>query len=493
MATVNIQLSQTVIDQQHLLELNGDAIGSVGGLVDVFGSDDYGIDPNIQFLSWSLTGSTLRVNYTAGVTETYTGVVMDNPNASRGHASATGYEMRQPGVVSISATGKMNVDYVVGSDNSLSATTSAQGHTFTSMRIATEFPATSAKYDPVFGNIAIAVNGTFTVNAAGETHGTVNSLTLNTDKLLLSSTIEGSFRFDDYQPDGTSGFFTGYREIYRDGSAINIAGLNAAVSGAQNLGGGVFANAPYFDGNDDIAIDLPGHLYSRSLVSAGAGDDRISLKGGGGQLDVDAGAGRDRITILGDAHSVDGGSGIDTVLLFGARTSFTVQRAASTQGNSAFTVTDKAGVVDQLVNVERILFADAAFALDIDGNAGQAYRLYQAALNRTPDAAGLGFWINTLDQGESLVSVARGFVASKECQDNYGSLAGNRALVTQFYQNILERAPEQAGLDYWVGILDTKAASVAEVLSFISESGENKDGLAKIIGNGFTYTPYGAV
>ena len=48
---------------------------------------------------------------------------------------------------------------------------------------------------------------------------------------------------------------------------------------------------------------------------------------------------------------------------------------------------------------ERLTFSDANIALDIDGNAGQAHRIYKAAFDRAPDLGGLGFWINTLDNG----------------------------------------------------------------------------------------------
>ena len=37
------------------------------------------------------------------------------------------------------------------------------------------------------------------------------------------------------------------------------------------------------------------------------------------------------------------------------------------------------------MNVERLDFSDAHLAFDVDGNAGQIYRLYKAAFARTPD------------------------------------------------------------------------------------------------------------
>jgi hypothetical protein len=44
--------------------------------------------------------------------------------------------------------------------------------------------------------------------------------------------------------------------------------------------------------------------------------------------------------------------------------------------------------------------ATRAVALDVDGAAGQAYRLYQAAFDRAPDKNGLGYWINGWIDGQ---------------------------------------------------------------------------------------------
>jgi hypothetical protein len=57
--------------------------------------------------------------------------------------------------------------------------------------------------------------------------------------------------------------------------------------------------------------------------------------------------------------------------------------------------------------------------------------------------------------------------------------------------NILHRAPDQAGYDDWVDILDSKKADLIGVLGFFSESAENKDAVADLIGNGIVFTPWG--
>jgi hypothetical protein len=188
-----------------------------------------------------------------------------------------------------------------------------------------------------------------------------------------------------------------------------------------------------------------------------------------------------------NSGKIDGGAGLDTVVYQGAYSGYTVLHSAGgfSVGKGA------AATADTLVNIERIKFADATVALDIDGVGGQAYRIFQAAFDRAPDSVGLGFWIAAMDKGASLASVAQGFVDSKEFTDMYGAAPTNADLVGKFYEHVLHRAPEKAGYDFWLGVLDNHSATAVDVLVGISESAENHAGLAAVIGNGFAYTPYG--
>ena len=149
------------------------------------------------------------------------------------------------------------------------------------------------------------------------------------------------------------------------------------------------------------------------------------------------------------------------------------------------------GEVDTLTDVERLKFADTAIALDTSGVGGQAYRVYKAAFNRTPDLGGLGFWISVMDGGASLKAVAGGFVGSAEFKSVYGASPTNAQIVTRLYDNVLHRPGETGGYNFWLGVLDRRDGTVADVLAEFSESPENQAALIGVIGNGFPYTPYG--
>lgn len=142
-----------------------------------------------------------------------------------------------------------------------------------------------------------------------------------------------------------------------------------------------------------------------------------------------------------------------------------------------------------LDGVERIQFNDKSVALDVDGNAGLAYRLYKAAFDRTPDKAGLGYWIDELDNGVSLQDVAQSFVSSNEFQALNGTNPTNLQLASSLYEHVLGRAPDQAGLNYWVEQLDSHVLKPNELLASFSESAENKIALTGQIQDGIEYTP----
>jgi len=185
---------------------------------------------------------------------------------------------------------------------------------------------------------------------------------------------------------------------------------------------------------------------------------------------------------------LDGGTGLDEAFYNGNRDDYYVRA-----DGDRFKVTDDWGSdgTDLLSNIERLDFKDIDVALDIDGAAGEAYRLYQAAFNRTPDLEGLGFWISKLDAGMDLGDVARGFVGSDEFRLLYGAQPNHVEIVTRFYHNVLHRAPDQEGLEWWVDVLDTGKANVSQVLVGFSESEENYARLIGTMENGIEFIPFG--
>ena len=101
-----------------------------------------------------------------------------------------------------------------------------------------------------------------------------------------------------------------------------------------------------------------------------------------------------------------------------------------------------------------------------DNDNGEIYRLYEAALGRAPDPTGQAYWASELASGVSETQVAQGFVGSAEFQSDYGANLSPTAFVTLLYQNVLDRAPDQAGLNAWVGQMQQGMSEASVVLGF---------------------------
>ncbi|RMA43519.1 DUF4214 domain-containing protein [Rhodophyticola porphyridii] len=162
---------------------------------------------------------------------------------------------------------------------------------------------------------------------------------------------------------------------------------------------------------------------------------------------LNAGSGSDYVLGNGIANQIDGGAGSD--LLVGGSGS-----------DSLF-----GGFGDDVLNGDDV---DVGF----DPVSAQVFRLYQATLDRAPDAAGHRGWTETLRDGQaSLLQVIEGFMGSPEFQGRYGA-TDTTEFVTLMYENVLGRAPDPAGLQAWRDQLDSGALSRAEVVFGFSESQE---------------------
>jgi hypothetical protein len=262
----------------------------------------------------------------------------------------------------------------------------------------------------------------------------------------------------------SSGTITGISESFSGQKIYDLTEISISVEqflawAAAGPGGGLQfeGDAALFSGGDYIEGS-----NARDILFAYEGDDTI--RPGGGNDDV------------------DGGGGLDTLQVSGALTQYTVQYTGD-----RFLLDGPEGS-DQLFNVERIQFNDnEMIGLDVNGTGGYAYRLYQAAFDRAPDDAGLGFWIDKLDEGMDLIEVSARFIDSNEFRSLYGTNPSTQEFVTKVYNNVLNRAPDQAGLDFYVNQIDSGQKSAAKVLADFSDSPENQANVNGQIANGFGY------
>lgn len=284
-------------------------------------------------------------------------------------------------------------------------------------------------------------------------------------------------------------------------SLADVKGSISEMSVSQD--GQSWFTEQYSNGADWQGL-ISSHAYSLDLLSGN--DSFIASSTANINDKVQALGGNDSFTGYGDQAGNNnsngdefyGGDGIDTAVYRGALSQYSVQdsyvsdlRDQSYDMLLGKTVADHVGNrdgFDKLVDVERLHFSDTNVAFDTDvwDNAGSAYRLYTAAFDREPDEVGLGYWIEQLDNGASLQAAASGFIHSAEFASLYGANASDTTFVTKLYNNVLDRDPDQGGLNYWLSQLDNGMSRESALINF-SESGENVQNVQPLIAQGIHY------
>lgn len=246
--------------------------------------------------------------------------------------------------------------------------------------------------------------------------------------------------------------------------------------------GSVIENAIGSPGRDDIFGN-----DADNLLSGGRGNDTLrgstgndSLNGGDGDDRLDGGPGKDL---------VDGGVGVDTSVYADARASYTLAKAGA-----GYQLRDGAGAVDTLVAVERIQFADASLAIDLDGHAGTTAKIIGAMFGKQflSNASFVGIGLDLLDRGMSYADL----VALALSTGLFAQLAGSRSdadFVRLVYKNVVGRDAEPTDLAFYVGELTNGHFNQASLALLACELDLNKAqiDLVGLAATGIVYLPGG--
>lgn len=265
-----------------------------------------------------------------------------------------------------------------------------------------------------------------------------------------------------HEPDSNMAIFRGYGEAGTELKLVRVSDLadidhtTVDTDGSWTISTGPLPNGEYAI----AAVSLDG------ADNATSAEDQVTFTvnskdnfNGTDQADT--------LAALAGNNAIDGRAGLDTVVFAGARANYTVSEQTLGYG-----VIDKVGDGghDTLINVERLAFDDATIALDLDGTAGQAFRLYQAAFDRTPDLPGLGYWIYGMDRGLKLSDVAAAFQVLPEFESIYGKNVSDDVFLTHLYNNVLHRDPDAGGFEYWMNAMQNNGVTHTEILTLFSES-----------------------
>jgi hypothetical protein len=291
-----------------------------------------------------------------------------------------------------------------------------------------------------------------------------------------------------------------------NGGIVSTDLLDGGLGGIGDLTGGL-TNIIELDGllGDSGLLNLTGILDGGILDLDGVLGEVLGLLGLGGALDPDdpdspldpdgevnpedfdnqliGTSGNDSFLVPSGSTYIDGKAGRDTATF--AQSS---EGMAFAVGENAI-VFAKEDVLYYFKDTERVEFLEGTLYLDTGAgeNAGMAYRLYQAAFDRIPDAEGLEYWIGRLDDGDTnLAAISDSFIYSPEFIRTYGTeqTVSNAEFVELLYEHTLDRGSDGEGFEYWVERLDNNLTNRGDLLAFFSESEENQAQVAEQIANG---------
>ncbi len=113
-------------------------------------------------------------------------------------------------------------------------------------------------------------------------------------------------------------------------------------------------------------------------------------------------------------------------------------------------------------------FAQTQTSIDL------AQQMYVAYYGRAGDPGGVNFWAGQFDESTNLDAVLSNFGNSQEYSDNFGSLS-HEELVSGLFQQMYNRSPDTAGLDFYVGRLQSGQATLASIAKQIADGSLDDD------------------
>ena len=308
MATINVKLSQSIVDKENRL-VEGDV-----NLSDLFGDiiqlhNDIRDDVPYYSSSASQRGNTITFKYGNSLTQTYTGnLYPDYPGSYSGEAVASTKVINKSNVYKETITGTMYYDYY--------KSPSYYSYAPTGTSTLNTYKLELHESLPDYGKVSFSIGGAVSINTSnGTISGTLSNITA-TGSSYAKEELIGNFsvssNLDNTTLSSVTGTLTEWKATYNDKSYANFTG-NINIEADTNLSWSTFLDESIFEGSDTINIVLPSIIYSDVVINSGLEKDIITVGGGGGRLFINSGDGDDEITVLDSAPVIDGGDGSDGI------------------------------------------------------------------------------------------------------------------------------------------------------------------------------------
>lgn len=331
-------------------------------------------------------------------------------------------------------------------------------------------PPPQATYDGT-DNLAIAFGCVIENAIGGNGNDTLigNSSDNSLDGGSGNDTLRGDAGNDTFDWDSDS---RGGNDMFYGGAGNDIYVLNSASDSVIEYNG---------EGTDAVWVNFAYSIEKLAHVEnlMAFGSTGVSLTGNAASNVLAGSSGNDIL---------DGGGNNDVAAFVGKLADYTLTRSGST-----CTVRSKTGSdgTDTVINIESLSFSDLSVNLTVQSKAAAApqanvqrlIELYVAFFNRIADADGLGYWIDQMNAGQSINSIAETFYNTGK---QYSSLTGfnsamsNADFINVVYRNVLGRSEgaDSGGLSYWSELLVSGKASHGSLVSSILDSAHSFKGNA---------------
>ena len=162
---------------------------------------------------------------------------------------------------------------------------------------------------------------------------------------------------------------------------------------------------------------------------------------------LQGGAARDLFYASGN-DTFDGGDGVDTVILSGNRSDYTITRGA----DGLITLAGPGNTTITLTNIERLQFGDKVYAMNTTRDTPALAAAY-SMLGRNPESDGFEYWSQKQADGDDVYTLARKIVNSDEFQNLYGARKAD-AYIENLYENFLGRRPTAREMNFYLDMAD---------------------------------------
>ena len=230
---------------------------------------------------------------------------------------------------------------------------------------------------------------------------------------------------------------------------------------ADAFGGPILISPNEGDGvTTAIRLTIPLHGDGEGNTLRGTTGDDMLFGGAGNDLLIGS-IGQDRL---------DGGEGFDVLVFEGLTRGDVAFERDEDGGIEAVTWTDAAGSHRTAVTgMESIRFLDGSIEFSGQTAAAAVEGLYRGLLGREGDLEGRSFWLERVEAGGSFVEIADSMLASEEGES--ALLLSDAGFLAQFYDAVLGREADAAGLAFWTAAL-AGGSSRAEIAAGFVTSNE---------------------